>query len=72
MTLLVTQYGTTQPLPVPLHAFAEAGHIDGFSFHAGDTRGILKGNRLDEVTGLSMKGVEFAPGKLSSSKAGAK
>ena len=64
MTLLVSQYGTTQPLPVPLHAFAEAGHLDGFTLHAGDTQGMLKGSRLDEVSALSVKGVEFAPGKL--------
>ncbi len=70
MTLLVTQYGTTQPLPVPLHAFAEAGHLDSFVFHAGDSQGILKGSRLDEVSGLSLKGVEFAPGKLASTKVG--
>jgi hypothetical protein len=70
MTLLVTQYGTTQPLPVPVHAFAEAGHLDSFTIHAGDPQGVLHGSRLDEVAGLTMKGIEFTPGKLSTTKAG--
>jgi hypothetical protein len=70
MTLLVTQYGTSQPLPVSLRAFSEAGHLDGFTIHAGDAHGVLKGSRLDEVAGLSVKGIEFAPGKLSTAKGG--
>ena len=70
MTLLVTQYGASQALSVPVRAFADAGHLDSFIVHAGDSRGVLKGSRLDEVSSLSMKGIEFAPGKLSTSKAG--
>ena len=38
-----------------------------FTLHAGDTEGILRGNRLDEVDKLTVKGVEFAPGTLSTS-----
>ena len=68
MTLLITQYGTSQPLPVPIHAFSDAGHLDGFTIHAGDSLGILKGSRLDEITGLSVKGIEFTPGKLSTAQ----
>jgi hypothetical protein len=70
MTLLVTQYGNSQPLPVSLRAFADAGHLDGFTIHAGDGLGVLKGTRLDEVTGLSLNGIAFAPGKLSTAKGG--
>jgi hypothetical protein len=70
MTLLVTQYGNSQPLPVSLRAFADAGHLDGFTIHAGDALGLLKGTRLDEVTGLSLNGIAFAPGKLSTAKGG--
>ncbi len=67
MTLLVTQYGASDPQPVPLHAFSEAGHLDSFTIHAGDSAGVLKGSRLDEVAALTMGAIEFVPGKLSTS-----
>src|SRR5580692_11407240 len=66
MTLLVTQYGSNQPDPIPLHTFADAGRIDGFAIHSGDIIGILKGNRLDEVASLTFKGNIFVPGELTS------
>jgi hypothetical protein len=70
MTLLVTQFGAGQPQPVSVHAFSEAGHLDSFAIHAGDSRGLLKGSRLDEVAALNVKGVEFAPGTLSTHQGG--
>ena len=65
LTLMVTQYGMTDPQPVPLQVFAEAGRFDGFFMHAGDAQGHLKGSRLDEVASLTVKGVTFVPGELS-------
>jgi hypothetical protein len=65
MTLLVTQYGVSQPQPISIQTFAEAGHFDGFAIHAGDTQGVLKGSRLDEVASLSIRNVVFVPGELS-------
>jgi hypothetical protein len=70
LTLAVTQYGASEPQSLELRAFSEAGHIDLFSIHAEDTAGILKGTRLDEVTGLVIKGIDFAPAKLSRSQSG--
>lgn len=67
LTLLVRQYGQPQPQSLALHAFAEAGKLESFTLHAGDTQGILRGNRLDEVDKLTLKGVEFEPGTLSTS-----
>jgi hypothetical protein len=67
MTLLVTQYGLSEPQPVPLQVFSEAGRFDGFSMHAGEVHGVLKGSRLDEVASLTVKNVTFVPGELSSS-----
>jgi hypothetical protein len=64
MTLLVSQYGTTQAQQVALHAFSEGAHLDGFAFRAGDSQGLLKGSRLDQVSTLTIQGVEFVPGKL--------
>jgi hypothetical protein len=66
MTLFVTQYGVSQPEPIAIHTFADAGRFDGFTLHAGDSVGMLKGNRLDEVANLSIKNVLFVPGDLSS------
>lgn len=70
MTLLVSQYGASQPQAVQLDAFSEVAHLDGFAIHAGDTQGILTGSRLDEVASLVMMGIEFVPGKLSTSQGG--
>jgi hypothetical protein len=66
MTLLVTQYGNNQPEAVSIQTFADVGRIDGFAIHSGDTVGILKGNRLDEVVSLTFKGNVFVPGELTS------
>jgi hypothetical protein len=65
LTLLVRQYGVTDPEPVTLQAFSEAGRFDGFHLHAGDSSGTLKGSRLDEVASLKLKNVTFLPGELS-------
>lgn len=65
LTLMVTQSGLNQPQPIPMHAFSEAGHFEGFSIHAGDTQGVLKGSRLDEVASLSVDNLVFVPGELS-------
>ena len=70
LTLAVSQYGASEPQSLELRAFAEAGHIDLFSIHAEDSEGILKGTRLDEVAGLAIKGVDFAPGRLSRTPSG--
>jgi len=66
MTLLVKQFGNNQADPIQIHTFADAGRIDGFSIHAGDLVGILKGNRLDEVASLGFKNNVFVPGELTS------
>jgi hypothetical protein len=65
ITLLVKQYGVLKPEELQLRTYAEAGHLDAFVFHAGDREGTLKGNRLDEVSGLELSGTHFAPSKLT-------
>jgi hypothetical protein len=67
LTLEVSQYGISASQPVPLQVFAEAGRFDGFAMHAGDSQGVLRGSRLDEVSSLTFKSVVFVPGELSSS-----
>jgi hypothetical protein len=66
MTLLVKEYGDGDADSIQLHTFADAGRIDGFSIHAGDIVGTLKGNRLDEVASLNFKNNVFVPGELTS------
>jgi hypothetical protein len=65
LTLLVKQYGRSKPQSVPLHAFAEASHLESFDLHSGDAQGLLTGTRLDEVASLLFKGVRFVPGTLA-------
>ena len=68
LKLSVTQYGLQQAQSIPLEAFSEAGHLDSFTIHAGDSQGILRGTRLDEVATLVVKGIAFVSAKLSSSQ----
>jgi hypothetical protein len=70
VTLLVNEYGLAEPQPVNVQTFADAGRYDGFELHAGDAQGILRGSRLDEVSSLSLKGIVFEPGELSSRAGG--
>lgn len=67
MTLFVTQFGAKDAQPVELHAFPEAGKLESFVIHAGETQGVLKGSRLEDVANLTIKGVEFAPVPSASS-----
>ena len=67
VTLLIRQFGSAQPQHLTLHAYSAAAHLDGFTLHAGDSRGVLRGERLDEVATLAIRDVEFAPESLSSS-----
>jgi hypothetical protein len=66
LTLTVRQFGVGTPQSLTLRAFGEAAHLDSFVLHAGDSDGILRGNRLDEVQALTLKGLQFAPGALTS------
>jgi hypothetical protein len=66
LTLRVAQVGRSDAQTLALHSFVQAGHLESFTLHAGDTEGILRGNRLDEVRRLVFAGVPFNPGTLSS------
>ncbi len=66
-SLLVSEFGSDHPQSLPLHAYAEAAHLESFNLHAGDSEGVLTGNRLDEVGTLTVNGIEFQPAALKSS-----
>jgi len=61
LTLLVSQYGAKDPHPVELRAYPEAGRFESFTIHAGESHGVLKGSRLNDVVSLSLKGLDFEP-----------
>ena len=65
LTLRLRQFGRSDAQTVALHAFAQAAHLESFTLHAGDTEGVLRGNRLDEVKGLSFGGLQFTAGTLA-------
>lgn len=65
LTMSVKQYGMAKADDVTLRSYAEAGHLDSFNIDAGDRSGVLKGTRLDEVAGLKMAGIQFAPAGLT-------
>jgi hypothetical protein len=67
VALVIREYGSAQPERLTLHAYSEAGHLEGFTLHAGDASGVLRGDRLDEVEALTLRDVAFAPESLSSS-----
>jgi len=68
MKLLVKEYGSKDPDTVPLQAFAQASHLDSFTFHAGDLSGVLKGSHLEDVKELALNGVKFKPATLASTE----
>src|SRR5262249_43834482 len=61
----VKKFRLAHPDEISLHSYAEASRLDSFSIHAGDSDGILKGTRLDEVTLLEVSGTVFNPENLS-------
>ncbi|MGB6629668.1 MAG: hypothetical protein WBE52_00410, partial [Terriglobales bacterium] len=50
---------------VRLHTYAEAARLDGFTIHAGDSNGVLKGTRLDQVMEVEVGNLHFKPETLS-------
>jgi len=65
VTMLVQQHGLPKPDEVPLHAYSEVGHLEHFAINVGDQSGVLRGTRLDEVSGLELNGIHFAPAGLT-------
>jgi hypothetical protein len=65
LMLRLGQFGRADAQTLALHGFAQAAHLESFALHAGDTEGVLRGNRLDEVRRLSFGDMQFAPEALS-------
>lgn len=65
LSMAIRKYGLRDPDQIRLHTYAEAGRLDGFTIHAGDAEGILKGTRLDQVMELQAGALTFKPKTLS-------
>jgi len=63
--VLIKKFGNPNVDEVTIHTYAEAGSLESLKLHAGDTNGVLKGTRLDQVKDVELKGLHFAPGGLS-------
>jgi hypothetical protein len=65
MKVKLRQFGLAKADELPLQAYSEAAHLDGFTINAGDQQGVLKGTRLDEVDHFELNGIHFVPAKLT-------
>jgi len=65
MKMELKQFGLNKPDELPLQAYSEAAHLEGFTINAGDRQGVLKGTRLDEVARFELSGIHFVPAKLA-------
>jgi hypothetical protein len=65
LTLRLRQFGRTDAQTLALHAYSQAAHLESFEIHAGDSEGVLRGKRLDEVKLLRFGGLQFSPGTLA-------
>lgn len=65
VTIALKQFGLAKTDEVALHTYSEAANLEILKVNSGDSRGVLRGTRLDEVESMELKGVRFNPGKLS-------
>jgi hypothetical protein len=64
VSLQVAQLGATQPASVALRAWPDLVRIDSIAASAADGRAVIKGNRLDKVSGLRIEHTDFAVHQL--------
>ncbi|MGA9799543.1 MAG: hypothetical protein WBQ68_11070 [Terriglobales bacterium] len=67
ITMLVKQYGSSKADEVELRSYSEAARLDKFAINAGDLQATLTGARLDEVAGVELNSLHFAPGGFTRS-----
>jgi hypothetical protein len=65
VTIMIHKLGARHSDEISLRAYSEAGRFDLFTIHAGDTAGVLRGTRLDQVTVVEVDGLHFTPQGLS-------
>jgi hypothetical protein len=65
VSMSIEKFSLPEPDAIPLQTYAEAGRLDSFNIHAGDSEGTLRGTRLDQVTGLELGDLRFFPRSLA-------
>ena len=65
VTMQIKKFGLHEVDEIPLHTYAEAARLDSFGIHAGDSDGLLKGTRLDQVASIELGGLQFKPDSLT-------
>ena len=69
LTLLISQHGAAAPASLSLQTFAAVAKLENFKLHAGDTKALLIGSRLDEIVSVAVGDLVFLPGELSTQEA---
>jgi hypothetical protein len=64
LTMQVKQFGMPKADDISLQAYSEAAKLKDLVIKAGDQQAVLKGTRLDEVSGVEVNGVHYATGEL--------
>jgi hypothetical protein len=65
LAMTVKKFGSLEAEEIRLHTYAEMARLDGFTIHAGDSNGVLRGTRLDQVMELDADRLQFKPEALS-------
>jgi hypothetical protein len=65
VNLEIYQFGLEKPDLLTLKAYAEAASLERLTLSVGDAEAVLKGNRLDEVAKVSLRGIAWTPATLS-------
>ncbi|MGA3012114.1 MAG: hypothetical protein ABSD72_17800 [Terracidiphilus sp.] len=66
VNLEIYQSGLEKPDQLQVKAYAEPAALDRFTLNSGDSKAILKGNRLDEVAKVSLDSLAWTPATLTS------
>ena len=62
VALQIKQFGIDKAETVNLHAYLNDIKFDGFSYHSGDTTLSVTGTHLEQISSLTLEGVQFVPG----------
>jgi hypothetical protein len=65
ITLAIHQWGLEKPDLLILKTYSEAAALERLNLSVGDHEAVLKGNRLDEVAGITLEKIEFTIAALS-------
>lgn len=65
VSIEIEQYGAASASSVRIPAYRQASKLDALDIHGGDARGVLSGQRLDQVAAVELGGVRLKPDGLT-------